>query len=129
MSHDAWAVDETHIYNYSEERGLTRAIQDSQGSWERVVSANRDMLGLKSVAMVCVNGRLLMRHSGLTDRPVVVIDCDTLLEAPESEQITSVGPTSLNWSITPVGDRNWHMTATPLAYDGKYLYGISTHRD
>ena len=67
MSHDAWACDATSIYNYNDARGLVRASMDKQGKWERVTRTNRTILGLKSVSLVCVDGRLLMRHSGLVE--------------------------------------------------------------
>ena len=93
MSCDAWALDPTHIYNYNAERGLTRISIDSQGKWQEVCARNAaaaddQLLGLKCVSMVCIKGKLLVRHSKCIDKPFVVYDCQTLQEAASADQVT-----------------------------------------
>ena len=133
MSHDAWALDETHIYNYNDSRGLVRATMSKQGKWERVIATNKNILGLKSVSLVCVGGRLLMRHCGLTEQPFIAFDCETLEELPQQEQIRSEGEFKLEYGVGQLSADSVHierhMTASPLAYDGKYVYAISSERN
>ena len=61
---------------------------------------NKDLLGLSGVSLVCYKGQLLLRHSGLTDRPFVIYNCETLEESPEASQIKSAGNLmKLDWGI------------------------------
>ena len=82
MSHDAWTVGNGHIYNYNETRGLVRATINAQGKWEKVVASNATLTGLKSVSIVLVGKRLLLRHSGSTVQPFTAFACETLEELP-----------------------------------------------
>ena len=78
LTYDAWALDEKHIYNYNESRGLTKALQGNDGIWESIVATNTDLTGLKGVSMVFVGDKLLVRHKGCTERPFVFYDRTTL---------------------------------------------------
>ena len=105
-------------------------------------------MGLKSVSMVCVKGKLLVRHSKCTDKPFVVYDCQTLQEAATFDQVTfksdvpvsadNIIYDSLAFKTTPFYDlsigavsqtQERHMTASPMTFDGRYLYAISTVRN
>ena len=98
-----------------------------------MVATNKELLGLSGVSLVCYRGQLLLRHSGLTDRPFVVYNCETLQESPDVDQICSASATKkLDWGIEEADDSGRmerHMTCSPLAYDGRYICAISTHRD
>jgi hypothetical protein len=83
MSHDAFALNATHIYNYNEERGLVKVLMNKNGMWDRVVANNKTLTGLKEVSIVCAIGHLLLRHKGLSDMPFLAFDCETLEQAPE----------------------------------------------
>ena len=81
MSYDAFATDKDFFYNYSELRGITRAIKGRNGNWKSISAVNSDLKGLKGVSMVIHDGKLLLRHSGLTDEPFIILDKDTLKPA------------------------------------------------
>ena len=78
LSYDAFAADKDYFYNYSALRGLTRAIKGPLGNWKHVDKINEELKGLKSVSMVVHDGKLLVRHEGLTDTPFVIFDKETL---------------------------------------------------
>ena len=80
MSYDAFASDKDCFYNYSELRGLTRALKGPQGNWKKVLAIKEDCKGLKGVSMVIHDGKLLLRHSGAPDQPFLLFDTDTLKE-------------------------------------------------
>lgn len=84
--------------------------------------------------MVCVGANILLRHKGLKDRPFLVLNKQTLQMAPEESQIVSKGESHerLDWSSIELSESAGtirSMEASPLAYDGKYIYAISTKRD
>lgn len=78
MSYDAFAADKDFFYNYSELRGLTRAVKGPLGNWKNVDAINTECKGLKGVSMVMHNGKLLVRHDGIKDVPFAVYDKQTL---------------------------------------------------
>ena len=46
LSYDAFAADKDFFFNYSEVRGLTRAIKGPLGNWKKVDAINTDCKGL-----------------------------------------------------------------------------------
>lgn len=52
LSQDAWALDDKYIYNYSSDRGLSRALMNKHGAWMQVEASNQDIKGLESVSMI-----------------------------------------------------------------------------
>ena len=80
------------MYNYNATRGLIRAKMTVEGAWDSIEATNKDLVSLYSVSMVCVGSHLLMRHRALRERPFLILDKETLLEASDADhQITSVG--------------------------------------
>ena len=123
------------MYNYNATRGLIRAKMTVEGAWDSIEATNKDLVSLYSVSMVCVGSHLLMRHRALRERPFLILDKETLLEASDADhQITSVGDDAkkLDWSICELPEQpelKRSMEASPLAFDGKYIYAVSTRRD
>jgi len=145
MSYDAFAVDATHFYNYSELRGLVKATKGSAGTWKKVVGINEELKGLKGVSMVIHKDKLLVRHSGITEYPFVVFDKETL-KAVEDVKYTLPAVDDetklkrLDWSNEKLPREDEEeseeevdesvvprrlMGATPLASDGDKIYALS----
>ena len=148
MSYDAFTADKDFFYNYSELRGLTRAVKGKAGQWKRIDAINADCTGLKGVSMVMHDGKLLVRHSGLKDAPFIIFDKDTLKPAVNATQFKHTDDESveaklqkLDWSeekLPQEGEEEKaqdedaeikkpcrRMGATPLASDGQHIYALS----
>ena len=88
LTYDAFAEDKNFFYNYSELRGLSRAIKGRSGNWKKVDLVNEDCKGLKGVSMVIHDDKLLVRHDGVKDQPFVLYDKNTLKPVQGSEETT-----------------------------------------
>ena len=89
--------------------------------------------------MLFLEGKLLLRHQKCNDRPFITYNCLTLQEAPQEDQISFEGPIedSLVWhtpsksygskmiSLSGEVKDERQMTATPLTYDGRFIYALS----
>ena len=79
MSYDAFAADHAFFYNYSELRGLSKAVRGRIGNWKSISVSNEDCKGLKGVSLLVYKDMLLMRHQGQPDTiPFVAYSKDTL---------------------------------------------------
>lgn len=155
LSYDAFTADKDFFYNYSELRGLTRAVKGPLGNWKQIDKINEECKGLKGVSMVIHEGKLLVRHEGIKDHPFVIYDKDTLKpldEAPDAPKYHHPDGDDeklkkLDWSQeklpkTEEDDEEEKQTeeqkaeeerkrpcrrmgATPLASDGKHIYALS----
>ena len=151
MSYDAFTADKDFFYNYSELRGLTRAVKGSAGQWKRIDAINADCKGLKGVSMVMHDGKLLVRHSGLKDEPFTIFDKNTLKPAENATKFKHKEDESakaklqkLDWSEEKLPKEDEEdeeekvededaeikkprrrMGATPLASDGQHIYALS----
>ena len=150
MSYDAFASEKDYFYNYSELRGLSRAVKGPMGNWKRIDAINSELKGLKGVSMVIHNEKLLVRHRDLpNDTPFVVFDKETLKPAEGEAAIKfkhseeeDAKLQKLDWSDEklPREDEGEEeeknedeeakrprrlIGATPLASDGKHIYALS----
>ena len=148
LTQDAFAASETHYFNFSEFRGMTRAIRGYFGEWKKVDMANDEQKDLKSVSMVIHKGQLLVRHEGIKEKPFVEYDKETLKPISDSdfsffeeEKEDDRKLKKLNWSEEEIvsipamensdGEEEPAQTtfrkidATPLASDGTYIYALS----